>query len=247
MRLKILGSSSKGNCYILESANSSLLLEAGIRWKDIQVGLGFDYRKVAGCLVSHSHLDHAKSVRDVMKNGIEVYTSNGTGASLNLHGLRTWWPIKAGHERKMGDFTVKFFDTQHDAAEPLGFLIKDLISGQKLIFATDTYYIKYMFNKLNYIMVECNYCEDILQYNIDNHKIPESLKNRLLKSHFALNNVKSFLMANDLTYCKKIVLLHLSDGNSNAERMQKEVQELTGIDTVVADEGMVLDLGGCPF
>jgi hypothetical protein len=55
------------------------------------------------------------------------------------------------------------------------------------------------------------------------------------------------LMANDLTQCKKIVLLHLSDGNSDALRMKNEVEDLTGIETIVADAGMEIDLGECPF
>lgn len=56
MRLKVLASGSKGNCYILQSPTGSLLIEAGIPWKEIQKGLDFDLRQVVGCLISHEHL-----------------------------------------------------------------------------------------------------------------------------------------------------------------------------------------------
>ena len=77
-------------------------------------------------------------------------------------------------------------------------------------------------------MVECNYSLDILKRNVDAGTVPKELKTRILKSHFSLENVKQFLRANDLSKVQEIWLLHLSDGNSNAERFKREIQELTG-------------------
>lgn len=56
MKLKCLGSSSAGNCYLLEADNEVLILDCGIPIKDIKIGLGFDLRRVSGVLVTHSHL-----------------------------------------------------------------------------------------------------------------------------------------------------------------------------------------------
>jgi phosphoribosyl 1,2-cyclic phosphodiesterase len=70
---------------------------------------------------------------------------------------------------------------------------------------------------------------------------------RLLNSHFELDNVKEFLKANDLRETTKIILLHLSDGNSNARRMVKEIEDLTQIETIAADSDMDVDLRMCPF
>ncbi len=58
--------------------------------------------------------------------------------------------------------------------------------------------------------------------------VEPALKNRLLKSHFSLENVKEFLKANDLGKVQEIWLLHMSNGNSDSERFKREVQELTG-------------------
>lgn len=56
MKLKVLSSSSRGNAYILKSPTGTLLIEAGIPFREIQKGLGFDLKGVVGCLVSHEHL-----------------------------------------------------------------------------------------------------------------------------------------------------------------------------------------------
>ncbi len=246
MNLKVLASSSKGNCYILESSGKKLLLECGINVKDIKRGLGFDFRNVVGCLVTHEHLDHSKSAKDLLDLGVNVYTSAGTAVmrELEYHRLNI---VKARETYQIGHFTVIPFDVQHDAAEALGYLILDTKTGEKLLFATDTFYLKYQFEGLNYILVECNYIKDILEENIDKGWVPKSMSNRLLRSHFSLENVKEFLKANDMSTVRKIVLLHLSDGNSDAKRMVSEIEELTKVETVVADKNIEIELEMFPF
>ncbi|KLU64044.1 putative metallo-hydrolase YycJ [Desulfosporosinus acididurans] len=257
MKLKVIGSSSKGNCYILETKTGSLLLDAGVPYKEIQKALNFDLRNVCGCLITHEHMDHAKGVKTLLeRSGIDVYMSFETFRSLLLRenpGVPSYGyahrlcRIKAGQQFSIDDFDILAFKAEHDAAGPLGYLIQYRPTGEKLLFATDTYYIRYRFNGLNYIMVECNYCRDILEENIQAGRIPESLKNRLLESHFSLDNVKSFLQANDLTQVRKIVLIHLSDGNADAARMVREIHDLTMKDVEAAESGKVIDLEMCPF
>ena len=72
--LKVLSSGSKGNCYLLITPNETLIIEAGIRYKDILKGLDFKLDKVVGCLVSHEHKDHSKSIEYLIKNGIDIFT-----------------------------------------------------------------------------------------------------------------------------------------------------------------------------
>ena len=83
-------------------------------------------------------------------------------------------------------------------------------------------------------MVECNYALDILQKNVTAGLVPTALKDRVLRSHFSLENVKEFLKANDLSKVQEIWLLHLSDGNSDAGRFKREIQELTGKEVYIA-------------
>jgi phosphoribosyl 1,2-cyclic phosphodiesterase len=221
-----LASGSSGNCYRVTDGSTPLLLECGIPWKWIQQGLDFQTSEVAGCLISHEHLDHCKAVKEVTKAGIDCYMSEGTRAALGIDGHRVW-TVKAKAHFKVGTWTFLPFGTQHDVAEPLGFLLGNT-AGDKLLYATDTFYVRYRFNGLTHIMCECNYSMDILQENVAAGLVPTELKNRLMKSHFSLANVKEFLRANDLSRVQEIWLIHLSDGNSDAARFKREIQELTG-------------------
>lgn len=226
IEITALASSSKGNCYRVTDGTTPLLLECGINYREIQKGFGFRMSEVAACLVTHEHGDHCKSIKDIMKAGIDCYMSAGTSGAIGVkhHRIKT---VTAKQQFQIGTWTIMPFDVQHDVSEPLGFLLINQ-QGEKLLFATDTYYIKYRFKDLTHIMVECNYSQVILNENIARGSVPKVMKRRLMKSHFSLENVKDFLRANDLKKVQEIWLLHLSDSNSDAERFKTEVMELTG-------------------
>lgn len=247
MELKIISSGSKGNCYILHGVTESLLLECGVKFKNIQIALDFDFSKIACCFVSHEHKDHSKELSTILSAGIDVYTSKGTAEALSINSRYNLKIVKSKDLRETKEFRMLFFTTQHDAAEPLGLLIENKITKERLLFATDTFYIKYRFKNLNYIMVECNYSDEILKSNIEKGLIPESLKRRLLKSHFSLKYVKTFLQANDLTRVRKIILIHLSDGNSNSKQFEKEIKELTQKEVITAENNTIINLQLHPF
>lgn len=219
-------SGSKGNCYRVTDGRTPLLLECGIRYKDIQRVLNFKVSGIAGCLITHEHKDHCKAIKDIMKAGIDCYMSQGTAEALGVSGHRSHI-IKPKKQFRIGTWMILPFETEHDAAEPLGFLLANQLGG-KLLYVTDSYYCRYRFKGLTHIMVECNYSADILTENVGAGLVPKELKSRILKSHFSLENVKEFLKANDISRIREIWLIHLSDGNSNAERFKREIQELTG-------------------
>lgn len=221
-----LASGSRGNCYHVTDGSSPLLLECGIPFKEIQRGLGFKTSDIAGCLITHEHKDHCKALKDMVKAGIDCYTSKGTAEALKATGHRIK-TVKAREQFNVGTWTILPFKTEHDAAEPLGFLLANQ-AREKLLYATDTYYIRYKFKELTHIMVECNHSYDILRANVDSGALVVELKNRLIKSHFSLENVKEFLKANDLSRVQEIHLIHMSDGNSDEARFKREIQELTG-------------------
>lgn len=234
IEIKVLASSSRGNCYYATDGVTPLLLECGISWKAIQQGLDFQTAELQGCLITHEHKDHCKALADVMKAGIDCYMSAGTVKALGIDGHRIK-TIKTQEQFDIGSWTILPFETQHDGEEPIGFLLANK-EGDKLLFATDTYYIKYRFQGLTHIMLECNHSYDILDKNVESGALPLAMKNRLIQSHFSLENVKEFFKANDLSKVKEIYLLHLSDGNSDADRFKREIQQLTGKVVYVAGE-----------
>lgn len=247
MKVKVVGSSSSGNCYILESPTGKLILDCGMPWKDTLKALNFDLSNVVGCLVTHCHKDHSKAVVDVMKAGITAYLNVGTCDHMNLE----YWACgtyrlsfaRALEKFQILDFEILPFDTEHDVPS-LGYIIKYIPTGETILFATDTYMIRYNFKGLNYILLETNYCKDTLDKNVADGFIDVSMKKRLLKSHFSLENVKIFLDRTDLSKVQKIILLHLSDRNSDSDRILKEVSKYA--DTVIAEPGMEIILG-CTF
>lgn len=249
MRLLIIGSSSLGNAYILENDKEVLLIECGVRFKKIQEALRHNLRKVAGCIVTHEHGDHAKSIRDVMVKGIDVYATKGTWDALNIPFNYRSQIIKSESKYKIGGFTVMPFDVQHDVAEPVGFLIHHPECGN-VLFITDSYYCKYNFQgiELHNIIIEANYCQSILDAKVMSGTNPKFLRDRVIQSHMSLKTCKELLAANDLSATNKIVLIHLSDGNSDAKKFKREVEEQTGKQVYIADAGMVIEnFNSTPF
>lgn len=241
MRLKIIASSSSGNSYLLENTNETLILECGLAFKKIQEGLNYNTGKVVGCLVTHEHKDHSKCIDQLIKNSIDVYTSKGTIDALGLKENYRLKAIKAQEKIRVGEFTILPFDTQHDAAEPLGFLVQHKDMG-KLLFITDSYYCKYKFKGLDHIVTECNYQKEILSENIDKGLVPELLRDRITKSHFELENVKEFLRSSDLSRTKNIVLIHLSSQNSNKDLFKSEIERATGRPVTIATENLEINI-----
>lgn len=236
MKIKVLASGSSGNCYLLQLKDETLILECGIRYKQILEGLDFVLEKVVGCLVTHEHKDHSKAITDLNKNGIDVYASKGTFESLGIESHRAK-VIESEKLFKIGNFTIMPFETKHDAKEPLGFLINHKDIGN-LLFITDSYYCEYNFKDLNHILIECNYSKNILDENIGNGVIPMSLRNRIARSHFELSNVIEFLKSNDLSKVNTLTLIHLSSSNSDAEYFIKEIAKVTGLAIEAARKGL---------
>lgn len=233
MFITVLASSSAGNCYRVSDGTTALLLECGIPINEIRRGLNFQLAEIEGCLVSHSHMDHCKAAKDIIKAGIDLYMSLPTAEALGFQESHRVQVIDPQNQFKTGTFIILPFNTEHDCPGSLGFLLQSTVTGEKLLFITDSFYCHYCFKGLTHIMVEANYATDILQRNIDAAGISEEMRKRLVHSHFSLENVKKFLRANDLSKVQEIYLLHLSRGNSDAIRFKREVAEVTGKHVIV--------------
>lgn len=229
--IKVIATGSRGNFYILEAGEEILLLECGIQIKEIKKALNFDLSKVKGCLLTHSHNDHCKAIEEVLKF-TDVFTSKGTKEELQerFDLNRHCFEVEHNKPFEIGSFMIVPFNTQHDTKEPLGFLIYHEELGN-IIFATDTYYLKYKFRNIDHVLVECNYNEEIIDH------LP-SYRARLLKSHMSLENLKDTLKTWDLSKTKKIILIHLSEENADKDLYQKVIKEATGIETLIAEPGL---------
>jgi phosphoribosyl 1,2-cyclic phosphodiesterase len=229
-----IASSSKGNAYLVEGGDGvqPLLLEVGIPIQQIREKTAFNLSGLAGCLVSHEHQDHAKAVKDLLKASIDCYMSVGTAKALGVEEHHRAHFLEAGSATPIGVWTVLPFPLEHDAAEPFGFIVS--CGSETLLFVPDTAYVKPCFAGITIIAIECNNCEDILSENIVSGAMPKVVGRRVRRNHMSLERVINMLKANDLSRCRQIWLLHLSDANSDEERMIKTVQAATGIPTRAA-------------
>ena len=232
MNIQCIGSGSAGNAYLLEDGNTSILLECGLQFRKIQEAIGFHMSDIKGCLITHEHQDHCRSVKKLMDRGVDVYCTAGTAQVLGILDNPYCNSLPAYQDIfNIGTLRISAFPTVHDAIEPCGYVIYSTITREKLLFLTDTKYCTYSFSGITHIMIECNYDDE----TFDKSECPLSLKKRILNSHMSLKNCIHFLthVNNDFSKVDTIYILHLSDRNSDEERMKRKVAEATGKIVVV--------------
>ena len=214
MDIKILASGSSGNAYRISDGKTSLLLDAGIPFKEIQKGCDFRTGSISGCLVTHRHGDHAKAIPKMLQRGMHVYSNDDVAA---LHkGVRAMKPLL---EYGIGTFSVLPFEVEHDVP-CYGYQVESQATGEKLVYITDSAYV--------------NYAQEIIIDNAKNERIPLHLAERVIKTHMSIETLLGLLKANDMSTVRQIYLLHLSDGNSDAEAFKRRVQQETGAEVYIA-------------
>lgn len=245
MELTVVGSSSKGNCYVIQNKKEALIIEAGCGFADLLKAIAYNIPKVTACLVTHEHGDHSKNVQKLCELGVKCYMSEGTRNGIkNLR--RDVNIIKAGNQFTVGRFIVLPFDTHHDSNEPLGYLISHPEFGT-LLFAIDTCYLDYTFSGLTNIMIECNYCSELLEQNMQEGIVHPKVGKHIVQGHMSLKTCIQALQANNLEHVNKIILLHLSNDNSDPIAFHREVELATGKTVIVAKQGAKVDLSLTPF
>ena len=243
MKLKVLGSGSSGNCYILENDTEALIIEAGVPLKEVKIALGFNIRKIVGVVVSHSHGDHAKYISEYEKTGIRTFApyeiSNHVSAECNYMG---GFRIK---DFALTDKAGVFKHTNADGSECpcYGFYIvhKDIGS---MVYVSDTELVKWNFRKqnINHILVEANYSDDLVEREAVNRE-------HVLRGHMSLKTALDFISTNDNPTLRNVVLIHLSDKNADsADFLQKTKETIKyGADCYIAEKGLEVDLNLVPF
>ena len=240
MKLTVLGSSSHGNCYLFESSDSVLVLEAGVPMLQVKRALHWDITKIAACIVTHRHKDHAGYVREFLKCGIRVLALDDVFDALDIKNRVFCKTVEPQHGYIMGDWKVIALGVVHDVP-CVGYIIEHREMG-KTLFITDTMMLEYRIAGIRPFMLECNYADDILQDNIDAGIELPSKRGRLLETHMELETTKQILRDNDTSNLDDVILVHLSDNNSDAARFEREVSAVAGVPTYVADAGCVFNL-----
>lgn len=233
LRFCSFASGSTGNCYLLKTENTNLLVDVGIAGKRVIEGLSscaVKPEQIDGILVTHEHTDHIKSLRMIAKKAVngKIYTSEGTAYSVNEK-----LPMLADKIRitdtatsfKVGDIEVEAFSLSHDAEDPVGFSVHS--GGKRVTIITDTgVATKQMLSiaaKSDLLVLEANHEVNILHCS----SYPYELKRRILSDHGHLSNdaAAEFIYEVDKfrkngggenkSEKQKILLAHLSKENNS--------------------------------
>lgn len=251
MRFEAFASSSHGNAYLVTDGQTRILLECGLAFRTLQKALGFGVCELSGCLVSHEHKDHARCADELSARGVPVYMSCGTALALGLAeereielvredgGRQIAVPtsgttatavvgngavlIEAREQVRVGSFDVVPFTTFHDAAEPLGFVLRSRVDGDVLAFAADTVNLRYRFPGLNILAIEANYEKSRLDRAT---RMPEKTRRRIENTHMEIDTLCDILRNMDLSGCREIWLMHLSDATSHEDFFINKVRHV---------------------
>lgn len=226
--IKVIASGSSGNAYKVTDRETDILLDCGIPIKQIQAATKYQAGNFDACLVTHEHQDHIRAAKDLAKLGVDVYGTEDTFKAIGIKGHRIKIVRKLISFR-VGTFRIMSFGVAHDAADPVGFLIESDITGARLLYITDTFYVPYKFEDINYLMIECNYTKEMLKKNTSTRAIHSIYGKRIYSSHMSLDTVVDFInsLENKKTI-KEVYLLHLSDKNSDEKLMKETIQRATG-------------------
>ncbi len=232
-KIDVIASSSGGNAYRLSCGGGNLLIECGIPYRKLLRALDFSLTDIDGVLLSHCHSDHSAATRELVRRGISVYSSAATFEALGLSGHRCR-AVKAHEPFMIGGISVYPFDVQHDAPDPLGFVITDTASGERTLFFTDTYYVEYVFSGVDVIMGEVNYSMKTLSADMS-----AARRERLMTSHMSLEHFLQLLRAYDTPRLKKVYAMHLSDDNSDEEYFRREISRAVSAEVIICERSII--------
>ena len=250
LRIHILGSGSKGNCAIIESDETALMVDCGLTRKAMKgraAELGVDEDKIEAVLVTHEHGDHVSGLgvclRGMKAEGeMPIVCTAGTRA--NARYLAEYGNIvttRSGDGFSIGDIHVDVFETSHDVAEPVGFRFS-LDSGPSIGYLTDSGVVtpaaREMLAGCGILAIESNHDLRMLK----NGPYPRYVKERVASSLGHLSNEQSGELLEGLLHdgLRQVVGMHMSQENNYVDLPRDvygAVLARNGLDVPVAIAG----------
>jgi phosphoribosyl 1,2-cyclic phosphodiesterase len=236
--LTMLASGSRGNCAIVASASTRILLDAGISGRETfkrMRALGEDPRSLNAVLITHEHCDHVSGLATLAKKlDLPVFMTGATHemwarALRDENGerpkLKRLERFESGHSFQVGDIAVKPFTIPHDAADPVGFTFRS--EGVKIGFATDLGYmppsVRDHLRGSDVLVLESNHDLEMLRVG----PYPWSVKQRVMSRVGHLSNVAlaDFFSGDYDNSATFVVLAHLSEHNNHPEIARREAEK----------------------
>ena len=235
MRFSVLGSGSRGNCTLVQSKDSCLLIDNGFSGKEVVerlARLGITPDMLSALVVTHEHSDHVKGVGVLARRcNIPVYANEATHRAIEatVGALPLPREFGVGDTFIINELSLHPFSVSHDAVDPVGFTVSD---GERTLgYCTDTgkitRLIEYRLQACQALILEANHDVQMLKTG----PYPFPLKQRVLSGggHLANNDSVDFARRLAGGCLKMLVLAHLSAANNHPDLVLGEVRRQLGL------------------
>ena len=224
-KIKVLGSGSSGNCILVyDSRGKCVLLDVGIRYKEILKSMNWDLSSCITSLCTHLHSDHSKALYHFIENGIPCYANQDVcdhykGCNLIDRAIL------------IDGWKVQTFSLVHNV--PNNAFILDTFDGIRVLYCTDTEYVPQIVRNVHYAIIECNYDDEILVDALcDGKQIRSQFEN-----HHSLERCVDYLKKIYNPNLQAIILSHISDTNGDPKMFQQRVKDELGFENVYCANG----------
>lgn len=235
VKFEPLASSSAGNAYKLSAEGCKpLLLDCGIPFKQLFKALNFKLSELAGCLITHAHGDHCASVHKLLDNAVDCYATKAAFEQMGISYRYNARAVDPDFLFMVDKWKIHAFKCVHDSEGTVGYFLAPPMSDHRIVYMTDTAYSRYTFEGVTHLYIECNHSTQIMRDNVLHGSLDKGRYSRTRTNHMSLETLISFLDEIDKTKLEEIVLLHLSDSNSDEVAFKKAVQEKAGCRVYVA-------------
>lgn len=240
--IQFLGSSSDGNCALLRTHRSNILIDAGFSAKQIVNGLaalGFDIEAIDALFLSHEHSDHARGIRGLAKKqNFPIFANRDTADAVQskLKSTPNWHFFETGCAFRFRDLEVHPIALPHDAYDPVGFIFHwgkegDLFEQpQNLAWLTDLGYLPEslfaQIEEIHSLVLEANYDAQMLERDT---KRPWSIKQRISGRHGHLSNDAAHAILKRLkqkSIFRKVYIAHISKDCNSLQCIQQKMAHL---------------------
>ncbi len=243
LRIQAIASGSNGNCFVVDSPEGSLLVDAGISRKQILNGLqrnNISVDHIRGILVTHAHSDHIKGLPVLSQDlSAPVYATEGTineMSKLDHHDDR--WVnivqdshlITPGKISNIGPFKIITMATSHDINGAVAFRVNypslnQNKNGVTISIVTDTGDLGekqiWQLSRSDLILLESNHDLNALKYSARSEYLKRRIRNNHLSNKQTSEILENSLKARSIERIKAVMIGHLS-GECNSPELIRE-------------------------
>lgn len=235
LSLTVLGSGSSGNCAVVRTERTTLLVDAGLSARRIAQRLeavGLRLEDLDGILLTHEHQDHTCGLEMLCRrHEVPIFATSLTQECLMQSAFTKarpkWKLMQTGATFEFEDVRIECFPVPHDAVDPVGFVIQD--EESRLGVLSDVGYITNLIRDrlhgANSLFIEANYDTHLLEADT---KRPWSIKQRISGRHGHLSNDQTADLVQCLAHTElhHIVLGHLSDDCNDPDMVRQRIHSV---------------------